>query len=150
MTSRLARRIEKVISSEPEVRTVFLTVAGGIQQRANEASVYVGLSPRGSRDDSQIEIMDRLRSRLIPALPEAKEIEVGEIAWVSFGTRSASLQYALRGPDLGPLSRYSDAMVERMRSDPGFVDAASSFESGKPEIAMPPITVANIDSGIRL
>jgi HAE1 family hydrophobic/amphiphilic exporter-1 len=136
VTNRLARKIEEVIGSDPEVHTVFLTVAGGVQRRANEASLYVGLSSKGERDVSQIEVMDRLRARLIPAVPEANEIEVGEIAWVAFGSRSASLQYALRGPDLGTLSRYSDALVERMRSDPTFVDAASSFESGKPEIAL--------------
>jgi HAE1 family hydrophobic/amphiphilic exporter-1 len=136
VTSSVVRTTEEVIAEEPEVRTVFSTIGAGLQRQANEASTFVAVTDKHQRDRSQIEIMDALRAKLVAAVPEADEIEVAAIGWVDFGDRSSLVQYSLRGPDLARLNGYAQELLDRMRSDPTFVDVTSSFETGKPEIAL--------------
>jgi HAE1 family hydrophobic/amphiphilic exporter-1 len=136
VTHRLAQRIDERLAAHPETRTVFTTVGAGLQRRANEASVFLAVTPKGERDKTQSELMDEMRVDLVAAIPEAEEIEVSEIGWVSFGDTSAEVQYSLRGPDLQRLSRYAEHLLARMRADPVFVDVGTSFETGKPEIAL--------------
>ena len=69
------------------------------------------------------------------AIPEAEEIAVSEIQWVSgssFGSKS--LMYSLQGPDLKRLEGHAAHLMEKMRADPDLVDVGTSFETGKPEI----------------
>jgi HAE1 family hydrophobic/amphiphilic exporter-1 len=148
VTSTLMRRTEEVIAQTPEVKTVFSTIGAGIQRRPNEATVFIAVSDKQDRDRTQIEIMDDLRQRLAAAAPEADRIEVSEIAWVQFSERAARIQYSLRGPDLDRLNGYAQALLERMQSDPLFVDVVSSFETGRPEISLEMNRARAADLGI--
>jgi HAE1 family hydrophobic/amphiphilic exporter-1 len=136
VTHRLSQRIEERLANTTHVQTVFTTVGGGFQRRANEVSIFVAVVPKEERDESQIAIMDGIRRDLVAAIPEADEIEVSEIAWVGFGDKTAELQYSLRGPDLHRLSGYAERLLTKMRSDPDLVDVATSYETGKPEISL--------------
>ena len=137
VTDRVSRRIEELVSAQPHVREVFATVGPGLQREPNRTHIVVKLSPKTERSATQLEVMDALRGTLRSAVPEAEEISVGELSWIQFsGGRSASLVYTLRGPDLDRLAAHAAALVARMKSDPVFVDVASSHETGRPEIRL--------------
>ncbi|MFQ5699177.1 MAG: efflux RND transporter permease subunit [Myxococcota bacterium] len=133
-TNRATRRIEAEVARYPEVRTVFATVGPGLQPTPNESLVFVGIGDKRTRERSQFEIIDAMRASIRAVVPEADEIRISPISWFSRGGRSATLQYALQGPDIDRLAAYAQVLVERMAADPGFIDEASSFESGRPEI----------------
>jgi HAE1 family hydrophobic/amphiphilic exporter-1 len=68
-------RVEKALSGAPHVTTVFVTIGGGSQARINRISFYVGLTPKGARDDDQFVIMQNARRLMAQAAPEATHIE---------------------------------------------------------------------------
>ncbi len=137
VTDQVSRRIEELISAQPHVREVFATVGPGLQREPNRTHIVVKLAPKAERSATQVQVMDALRDTLRGAVPEAEEISVGELSWIQFsGGRSATLVYTLRGPDLDRLAAHAAALVARMKSDPLFVDVASSHETGRPEIRL--------------
>jgi HAE1 family hydrophobic/amphiphilic exporter-1 len=136
VTGRVTRKIESLIAEHPHVHTVFSTAGGGYRHAPHEASVFIGITDKTERSETQNEIMSELRERLVANVPEAEEIEVNNIAWVSMNARQALLQYTLRGPELHRLEGYADGMLARMRADPTLVDVSSSHEAGKPEITL--------------
>ena len=135
-TDRVTRRFEAAIARHPEVRALFATVGRTTQHRPNETSIYVGVTPKTERDQSLNEIMSEIRSELHELAPEAERLTVDHMSWGDGGGNSAALSYSLRGPDLDRLERYANLLLERMRADPVFSDASSSFETGKPEIRL--------------
>ncbi|MFQ5699816.1 MAG: efflux RND transporter permease subunit [Myxococcota bacterium] len=148
VTDRISQRIERLIARQPLVRDVFATVGSGVQRSPNQLSVYVGLTPKAERSRSQAEIMEVVRKELLEAVPEAEEISVSNISWFNFNGRSAQLQYTLRGPDLDRLEHYSEMLLARMKADPDFVDVASSFETGRPEIKLRVAREVGADLGV--
>lgn len=130
-------RVEDEIRSHPEVREVFTTIGGGLQKRVNEANVYVALTHKTERHVRQDDVMNDVRERIAALGLPFTELAVERIEWFNLaGSRQAELMYSLRGPDIERLSHYAQRLMDAMRSAGGFVDVASSYESGKPEIAL--------------
>ena len=136
VTDRVSRRIEQRIAQHPEVEHVFGTVGHGTRHEPNRSSIFVKLSPKVERDETQFEIMEAMRVDLVPRVPEAEELAVDAISWISAGGRSAPIMYTLRGPDLDRLAHLSSLLVARMRADPVFADVSTSYEPGRPEIEL--------------
>ena len=137
VTARVSDRIEALIAEHPEVRNRFATIGGGSRNQPNRSSIYVQITGKNERDRGQHEVMAELRETLLREVPEAEEIAVSPLDWVSgegdaFGSKA--LTYSLQGPDIERLERHARALMARMEADPDFVDVSSSFESGKPEI----------------
>jgi HAE1 family hydrophobic/amphiphilic exporter-1 len=136
ITALAVRRMEAAVDEVPEVSNVFATVGTSGRRQANIGTLYVDIGSKKLRRRGQLEVMADVRERVLAAVPEAEEVSVGEIGWVSSGGRDKQLDYSLQGPDLDRLERYAAQLMEKMRSHPDFVDVASSFESGKPEIRL--------------
>jgi HAE1 family hydrophobic/amphiphilic exporter-1 len=134
VTDRVTRRVEAELARHPEVRTLFATVGSSIEEAPHRAIIFVGLSDKSERDDSMYAILDVLRERVTAVAPEVEEVTVAPVSWFSRGGRSSAVMYALRGPDLEQLERYAAQLTARMEADPGYVDVATSFETGRPEI----------------
>jgi HAE1 family hydrophobic/amphiphilic exporter-1 len=49
---------------------------------------------------------------------------------------NAEIQYFIQGPDLGKLTAYSQALLAKMRTNPGLVDQDTTLRSGKPEVRL--------------
>lgn len=137
VTSAATRRIEEILSADPDVRNRFSTIGGGSRQEPHRASIYVQLTEKSERDIGQLAVMDRIRARLLNEVTEAEEIVVSPISWVSGGEDamgSRALTYSLRGPLMEDLEIYSERLVDLLRADPAFVDVGTTWETGKPEI----------------
>ncbi|MFZ3033659.1 MAG: efflux RND transporter permease subunit [Parvibaculum sp.] len=134
-TRQVAERVANAVAKVEHIRTVFFTVGGGAKQNANEAAFYVGMTPKKERDVNFLKIMEEARLAMKNAAPEAKNMSVSDVPWISGGSFGSYLiNYAIKGPDLGVLEAKTNEVVARMRASPMFIDAKSSYDSGKPEL----------------
>ncbi|MGV8996451.1 MAG: efflux RND transporter permease subunit [Parvibaculaceae bacterium] len=134
-TTQVAERISIALKKVEHIKTVFFTVGDGAQQNANEASFYVGMTPKKDRKVNFLTIMSEARTAMIKAAPEVKHLSVSDVPWISGGSFGAYLiNYAISGPDLNVLDEKVNAVIAKMRANPMFTDAKSSYDSGKPEL----------------
>jgi hydrophobe/amphiphile efflux-1 (HAE1) family protein len=133
-THLVAERIENDIRRLPGVVHTLLTVADDSQETANLARIYVFLTDPKERAVGQFELMDRVRKDIIAQAPSSLRITVGEVQTVSAGTSSATISYALVGPDLDGLALHATHIVDELRKVPGAVDVDSTLILGKPAL----------------
>jgi HAE1 family hydrophobic/amphiphilic exporter-1 len=154
-TSKLVERISADIRKLPGVSDTLTTIGSGQQQLVNLASIYVKLQPLAERSVSQTELMIRSRSEVLPKyakeFPGQLRTSVQPVAAISGGgNRNADIQYVIGGPDLQKLTKYSDALLEKMKTIPDVVDADSSLVSGKPEVRVVIDRARAGDLGVRV
>jgi hydrophobe/amphiphile efflux-1 (HAE1) family protein len=138
-TSALADRIAKDIRNLPGVIDTLTTIGGGQQELVNLATVYVKLAPIEERHVTQEKLMVRARSEVLDkylkAYPGQLRTSVQQVATISGGGfRNADIQYVINGPDLDKLTKYSDGILQKMKTIPDVVDADSTLITGKPEL----------------
>jgi len=134
-TRTIASRVAARLAEVEHVHTVFYTIGAGGQQRVNEASFFIGVTPKAERDVYIGTLMDNVRTEVIRAAPEAENASVTEVPWIAGGGFSNfELMYAIRGSDLGVLQQKTDAIVARMRASGHFADIQTSLETGNPEV----------------
>jgi HAE1 family hydrophobic/amphiphilic exporter-1 len=135
VTDKVSRRMEEAVRPMPEIKNVFATVGEAGQRQPHIASLFIDVGAKGTRQRTQLELMGEARRMVREAIPEAEEIAVSEIQWVSgssFGSKT--LMYSLQGPDLQRLEGHAAHLMAKMKADPDLVDVGTSFETGKPEI----------------
>ena len=154
-TSNLAERISKDLRKLPGVTDTLTTIGGGQQEQVNTASIYVKLQPLDERSVSQSDVMLRARSEILAKylqeFPGQLRTSVQPVAAISGGgNRNADVQYVIGGPDLEKLTRYSEAMLAKMKTVPDVVDADSSLVTGKPELRVVIDRARAADLGVRV
>ncbi len=133
-TALVAERIAQDARRLPGVRHTVVTVAGGEDQTANLASVYVSLVDPREREPTQQQLMDRARKEILAKLPAELRVSVGEVAAFATGRATSAVQYVLVGPDLARLEELAGKMAPRIKADPAVVDFDTSLITGKPEV----------------
>jgi HAE1 family hydrophobic/amphiphilic exporter-1 len=138
-TSALGDRIAKDVRTLPGVTDTLTTIGGGQQEQVNVASIYVKMAPIGERHVTQEQLMVRTRSEILDkylkAYPGQLRTSVQQVAAISGGGfRNADIQYVINGPDLDKLTKYSEAILQKMKAIPDVVDADSTLITGKPEL----------------
>ena len=154
-TSSLAERISADIRKMPGVTDTLTTIGGGQQQQVNTASIYVKLQPLEERSVSQSDLMVRTRSEVLAKylkeFPGQLRTSVQPVAAISGGgNRNADIQYVIGGPDLDKLTKYSEALLAKMKTVPDVVDADSSLVTGKPELRVVIDRARAADLGVRV
>jgi HAE1 family hydrophobic/amphiphilic exporter-1 len=154
-TSTLAERISADLRKLPGVTDTLTTIGGGAQEQVNVASIYVKLQPLEERSVSQNDLMVRARSevlaRYLKEFPGQLRTSVQQVAAISGGGfRNADIQYVIGGPDLEKLTKYSDALLTKMKTIPDVVDADSSLVTGKPELRVVIDRARAADLGVRV
>jgi HAE1 family hydrophobic/amphiphilic exporter-1 len=137
VTDRILRRMEQTAADHPEVSYTFASAGGRQRREPNRARLDIFLVPKNERGSLE-KTFDDLRARLQQAAPEVERLSVGYPAYGGSegGGGFSGLTYSLRGPDLSRLERYANALLVRMRADPLFADASSSYETGKPQLTL--------------
>jgi len=154
-TSTLAERISTDLRKLPGVTDTLTTIGGGQQEQVNVASIYVKLQPLEERNVSQSDLMVRARSEVLAKylkeFPGQLRTSVQQVAAISGGGfRNADIQYVIGGPDLEKLTKYSDALLAKMKTIPDVVDADSSLITGKPELRVVIDRARAADLGVRV
>jgi HAE1 family hydrophobic/amphiphilic exporter-1 len=154
-TSKLVERISADVRKLPGVSDTLTTIGGGQQEQVNVASIYVKMQPLEERSVSQTDVMLRARSEVLAKylkeFPGQLRTSVQQVAAISGGgNRNADIQYVIGGPDLDKLTKYSDALLEKMKTIPDVVDADSSLITGKPELRVVIDRARAADLGVRV
>jgi HAE1 family hydrophobic/amphiphilic exporter-1 len=154
-TSSLAERISADLRKLPGVSDTLTTIGGGAQEQVNVASIYVKLQTLEERSVSQSDLMVRARSEVLAKylkeFPGQLRTSVQQVAAISGGGfRNADIQYVIGGPDLEKLTKYSDALLQKMKTIPDVVDADSSLVTGKPELRVVIDRARAADLGVRV
>jgi HAE1 family hydrophobic/amphiphilic exporter-1 len=154
-TNALAQRISADIRQLPGVTDTLTTIGGGQQEQVNVAVIYVKLQPLEERSISQSDLMVRTRTEVLgkylKEFPGQLRTSVQQVAAISGGGfRNADIQYVIGGPDLDKLTKYSEALLAKMKTIPDVVDADSSLVTGKPEVRVVIDRARAADLGVRV
>lgn len=149
---RIARDIREQL---PGVR-VTLVQAGGFfgPQGSNVGNVNVSLVPTGERKQSQAELINMTRPILKKYQQPGYRINASAQSSIGnslgLGRGGPSIGYYLAGPDMEQLSKYADALVEKMKQEPGlYRDPDTSYDVGTPEIQVTIDRDKAADLGVR-
>lgn len=149
-TGQTMERIAAKIREMPGVTDTLATVGGGQQQVVNAGTIYVKLSPIGTRTKSQEQMMADARE-LLKQFPKDLRTAVQIVqAFSGGGFRNANVQFLIAGPDLAKLQEYSEKVLEKMRSIPDAVDVDSTLIAGKPEVQLKIDRDTAGDLGVRI
>jgi HAE1 family hydrophobic/amphiphilic exporter-1 len=154
-TSNLAERISADVRKLPGVTDTLTTIGGGQQEQVNVATIYVKLVPIEERKISQQALMVQARNEVLgkylKLYPGQLRTSVQQVAAISGGGfRNADIQYVIGGPDLDKLTKYSNALLEKMKTIPDVVDVDSTLISGKPELRVEIDRARAADLGVRV
>ena len=154
-TSALAERISADVRKLPGVTDTLTTIGAGQQEQVNVASIYVKLLPIEERSVTQSDLMLRARSEILgkysKEFPGQLRTSVQQVAAISGGGfRNADIQYVIGGPDLDKLTKYSEALLAKMKTIPDVVDADSTLITGKPELRVVIDRARAGDLGVRV
>jgi hydrophobe/amphiphile efflux-1 (HAE1) family protein len=134
VAERLARRTRAI----PEVDSTLVTVAGSDQRQANVANVYARMTDPQTRARSQAEVMEEVRKKVLPDVPEGTRVAVQQVNDFSIGGQNAVVSYVISGPDLDKLEHIGKAILEKMHKVPGVVDLDSSLVDPIDETSLKP------------
>jgi HAE1 family hydrophobic/amphiphilic exporter-1 len=134
-TASITEQIAQDVRRLPGVVHTLVTVGATSDRSVNNATIFVKLSDVERRKESQEALMQRTREMLVKV---PREIRTGVELVPTFGGNqsNAEVQYFVQGPELDKLAKYSEAMLQKMRSIPGLVDADTTLRTGKPEIRL--------------
>ena len=132
-TDLMAERFARAVRELPGVEGTLLTIGDNEQRTPNLAGIFVRLADPATRPDQQ-EIMDTVRTEIVPKFPEEWRITVVAVAPFNTGMSSANVQYAISGPDLAMLNRATQQVMVEAAKVPGIRDLDSTLIPGKPEI----------------
>src|SRR5204863_2062037 len=137
-TEVTSNRIAAAIRTQvPEIDYTLVTIGGDQSKTRNLGNIYVRLQPLDQRRRDQFAVMDTVRSRILPPMAANLRTSVQPIATIGGGgTQNADVQFLINGPDLKKLDEIGHQLVARVSKLPGVVDADTSSNAGKPELAV--------------
>jgi HAE1 family hydrophobic/amphiphilic exporter-1 len=135
VASRVAREVKRDV---PAVAYTIVTVGGDERRTPNLASIFVKLTPVQERRETQYELMDRVRTAILPRFAElGLRTAVSQVAAISGGGFvNKEVAVFLSGPDLRRLGEYADRLTGALHRTPGAVDVDTTLVLGKPELVV--------------
>jgi multidrug efflux pump len=128
---RLQARVVDVVKQDPDV-TGAVSVIGvsPINPTPNAGHLAITLKSRDQRKAFVTEIVDRLKAA-VAAVPGVV-VYFQPVQDIQISTRSsrAQYQYTLSGTDADEVAKWSNALAERLRSEPALREVASEAQDG--------------------
>jgi HAE1 family hydrophobic/amphiphilic exporter-1 len=151
-TEIIANRIASRIQRLPGVSYTLVSVADDPARTRNSGTIYVRLTPVHERDQDQFELMNVVRSEILPAVgvPNLRT-GVRPVATIGGGgNQNAEIQFTISGPDLKRLQQYAGAVMAEAKKEPGVVDLDTSLNVGKPELSVELDRLKAADLGVQI
>ena len=151
-TEIIANRIASKIQRLPGVSYTLVSVADDPAQTRNSGTIYVRLTPVNERDQDQFELMNVVRSEILPAIgvPNLRT-GVRPVATIGGGgNQNAEIQFTISGPDLKRLEQYANTVMTEAKKEPGVVDLDTSLNVGKPELSVDLDRLKASDLGVQI
>ena len=134
--NRYQEEVEQILLSVPEIKTSFSIVGLGFNRPPDVTTgiIFSKLWPWEDRSRSQQEVVDELFRRYwdipgIQAFPN-NDPALG----ISF--RVTPVEMVVQGPDLPKIAEYSDEIVKRASSLPGFRNLQTDLKLDKPQLSV--------------
>jgi len=132
-----AERMARALRAMPEVTGTLVTVGADEQKTQNQGSIYVALSAPDARKNSQSQVMNIAREKIVPLAPKGYRVSLALVSdFGGGGMQSAKIQYYLKARNLDELTAKSTELLSEFRKIPGAVDVDSNVYPGKPEIVV--------------
>ena len=149
-TEIVANRVASMIRQRvPEAKYTLVSVASDTAQTPNLASIYVKLVPLEERRRDQFDIMNEVRSKILPAFgAERLRTSVRQVS--GMGGPGTDIQFVINGPDLNQMAAYARQIAERAAKIPGAVDVDTSLNLGKPEVSVALNRAKAADLGVQV
>ena len=137
-TELIANRIARAIKPLPGVAYTIVTVGDDDRRTANLGTVFVKLVDVRQRERAQFQLMDQVRTEVLPAFRDLNlRTSVSQVASISGGGLSSKeVAYYVSGPDLRKLGEYAQRLTGALERTPGVVDVDTTLVLGKPEISV--------------
>jgi HAE1 family hydrophobic/amphiphilic exporter-1 len=137
-TELIATRVGRELKRLPGVAYTVVLVGDDAQRTANLGKVFVKLADVRKRQQSQFEIMNRVRKAVLPKFAaENLRTSVSQVEAISGGGHSnKEIAFYISGPDLQKLGEYSQRLTGALAKVPGVVDVDTTLVLGKPELAV--------------
>jgi HAE1 family hydrophobic/amphiphilic exporter-1 len=148
------KSIEKDLLTTPGVRLVLSNAGGGFLGGVNQGTAYVRIAPHEERTFSltkiwnsiraghplaafrgnytQRDVMQEVRRRMTKYTPF--RFSVRNAPSFNIGGGQQDIDFAIRGPGLQELARYSDDLRKKTAEIGGIVDADTTLKLDKPEL----------------
>jgi CzcA family heavy metal efflux pump len=141
-TDAVARKIEAVLQSLPEVATYSRRTGAELgPATATEVSrgdIMVRLKPRGARGRSADGVIEAARERIARTIPEARVefVQVLQDVLNDLSGTPRPIEIKLFGSDYGVLRAKAQEVASRIRDIPGLVDLYPGYESDATELKL--------------
>ncbi|PTQ69039.1 multidrug efflux RND transporter permease subunit [Pseudomonas sp. GV071] len=125
------KELAKIVAADPAV-AVFshsIGVSGNNQTIAN-GRFWITLKPRGERDVSASEFIDRIRPKLMTVPGIVLYLRAGQDINLSAGPSRSQYQYTLKSNDGPSLNLWTQRLTEQLRSNSIFRDLSNDLQLG--------------------
>jgi CzcA family heavy metal efflux pump len=139
-TDAVARRIEGILSSMPEVQTYSRRTGAELGPAAatlvNNGDIMVRLRPKSERSASAEEVIAKVRAKIEEQVPQARTefVQVLQDVLNDLAGTPRPIEIKLFGDDYAVLRRLAQEIAERIKDVPGLVDLYPGFEGLVPEL----------------
>ncbi len=127
---RRQRVLGDIVSKDPAVATVGMSVGAGGAQTQNNGRIFITLKPRDQRDVSADEVIRRLRPQLAKVEGAALYMQVAQDINVGGRLSRTQYQYTLQDADLDELNQWAPKILDRLKTLPELRDVASDQQTG--------------------
>jgi hydrophobic/amphiphilic exporter-1 (mainly G- bacteria), HAE1 family len=142
----VASRVRKL----PGVVTTVVTIGDDPQKTQNLGLIYVQLDRPEKREQNQFQLMQRVRTEILPQY-QALKLRAQVVLVSAFGGNvNNDIQFWIGGPDLQKLDQYAQALKTELAKVPGTTDVDTNFIVGKPELGVRIDRDKSADLGVRV
>src|SRR5471032_1253483 len=121
----------EIVAADPAVQAFSHSVGvSGSNQTIANGRFWIALKPRGERDVSAIQFIDRIRPQLMKVPGIVLYLRAGQDINLSSGPSRAQYQYVLKSNDGGVLSTWTKRLTEKLRANPAFRDLSNDLQLG--------------------
>jgi multidrug efflux pump len=133
-TDEVMRKVEKVLKAQPEIKgQLAITGAGDL----NSGMMFVTLTPRDQREQTQQQIIAKLRPML--NIVPGTRVSLQDFSTAGFSSgRGFPVEFTVRGPQWGELANAATKMMTEMRNSGMMVDVDTDYRVGLPEVKVAP------------
>jgi HAE1 family hydrophobic/amphiphilic exporter-1 len=149
-TQKIMESIASRVRALEGVATTVVTIGDDPQKTLNLGSIYVQLTDPKARKVDQFQVMQRVRSEILPQY-QALKLRAQVVLVSAFGGAvNNDIQFWIGGPDLAKLDQYAQQLKAALQKVPGTTDVDTNFIVGKPELGVRIDRDKAADLGVRV
>ncbi len=129
----LMLRVERIVLSQPEVRSEFSAINMEQRGEVNKGIVFARMVPPSERKATQAQVVARLRKKL--AAVKGLQSRVIQFSFYNTGSgQNWDLAYTISGPDLAELDRVGKRVAAELGRVGGIVDVDTNLDIDQPQL----------------